>query len=606
MSDQPARTSNKIAAMPFSASASSTIRPNARDLNFWTIVRTRSMTIPTSTTGWVVALVVLILLVSGLLLFRALVLHNALVIGDEYRYRSESTPGLSRALLFEPHQLNPKPNLIYLTIMQLSGLFGPAATYGLAKIMNWLAFMGSAIPIFFVARAVTGSARRGLAVAIVSLLLPDGLFIAYYMPEAFYRLGFWLVVAIFVLMPRRDGMARAIVLGLSIAVLFYIKPHALMVLVAVGIGESLLLLRSGKRRLVRSFSFGGVFLLTFVAAVVLIQLALADHPSFNVLGEYKPIAENILGLHSTVSPDYVRTWMRWLGWNLLAVVAISGFGLFVVAQRAWRATDRQVLASPQKSGFYVFIVVYAFLVLMAISKTTTDANEGFRLHFRYYDCVFPAFLIVLLDPAWRPTSLMTRAIGAATWVGAAFVLLFFARKLYPGFEYAYLADAPALAIIHAPAWVRAGLILLVIWVAVAYLELSSRRGVYAGVLLGASLIVSQVESARLTIRDDQRIPSAAAYRMLASLAGDGSLGAGTIVARNGGEAFSLLFHIAAAPRLVIRSTESPVDLADFQQGQWVFLASPLYQLREQKLVVFGSQYGTFVPLSKAAVEAVQA
>ena len=182
---------------------------------------------------------------------------------------------------------------------------------------------------FSVSYNTIGSVGLSAFCALLSLIFPDSQYTTYFMPESFYRLGFWLAIWLFVTPCFKPvSLLRAALLGATIGFLYYIKPHALFVLFAICGSEVLFCVRrlhlEYKARAAFVLTVAGTFTCIAAGIGVLSYAATGE----GALGGYY---EQILAFFGVSLGDFLGVAVsigQVIGWHIVAIMFVGG--LFAV------------------------------------------------------------------------------------------------------------------------------------------------------------------------------------------------------------------------------------------------------------------------------------
>jgi phosphoglycerol transferase len=365
-------------------------------------------------------------------------------LGDEATYLLESRHFLKwdlvRSLGYVPY-----PGLVFLAIASLFAHSSHA--YLLIKVWNAACLAAAVLPAFFVARRVMPSGSA-MAAALLVTVVPSTIYGTYFTPEATYILVFWTFTALAVAAlqaPRRHGLAAAA--GVTGAVAFLVKPHALALLVsyAVAAGALWLLARRTARRsrrtanadaFVAGWTTGGsgrslvVNVGWFAIAALLTLVALgrvfaSDGSAAFDLALYS----NLLGVtQSSWQLSNVASLAQLLALHAAAIVSALAIPLplFVALM------NRDTAAADADAGVLaVFSAVTVSTLVIMTAKATVDfhvlygaTNTADRLHLRYYSFAFPLLIFVgasrLPDraPEGSPRLILSAAIAIVATVAS--------------------------------------------------------------------------------------------------------------------------------------------------------------------------------------------
>jgi len=338
------------------------------------------------------------------------------------------------------------PSYLYLALFSYTNSCGEGFLE-CARLFNSVLFLASAPFIYLVARRMMRPSLACIS-ALLSVAGPANLYTLYFMPEASYFLGFWLLTWSVLRFHDRPSAARGLTSGALLGVLVLIKMHGLFVMPAL----CLFLVWSAyaRRTEVGGWLYGAARALALViAAAAAVRFGLGYWlagsnglslfgPLYSAQAGNSPIAGQSLLQVLGTALRVLRGHLMGLG-VLFAVplCALLAFGL----GRSWRE------ASPPLRALAVYMVLMiASLVGVTVMFTVTVSGTGFdtdqRLHMRYYDFALPLltiFIAAQVDAAARlKRSLM---LPLALVMGAA--LLYTAWRLTADYT-PLISDAPSL------------------------------------------------------------------------------------------------------------------------------------------------------------------
>jgi phosphoglycerol transferase len=390
------------------------------------------------------------------------------IFGDEWTYSS--------AARLEPFSAAIIPNYLYYSAYAVTGQCG-TASLECARSLNALFYIAAAPFIYLIARQLA-SRPVAAVVALLSVLRPANSYTAYFMPEAMYYAGFWLLTwTCFNYLRRPSALAMfgsALVLGL----LTMVKVHALFLLppwvvfmVYASWSASRMSPDARPRSLLRGLaslaaapraadgtglllrSLGWLAAALLAAAIVRFGLGylFAGKSGLHLLGVmYSGQSQGKPALMSVIP-----TALQNLEGHMLGIVLMLGLpfaALLLGVSPALRRTPQQrTLAAMGVYTVLMFGALLAITTLFTASVAGHGAESNARLHMRYYDFVLPLLLLIAAGhtapapepwssrPAQEP-SFIARLLAAAPAVAVA---LYGATYLLPAFAPSYI-DSPEL------------------------------------------------------------------------------------------------------------------------------------------------------------------
>ena len=454
----------------------------------------------------------LTILASAMYLFSKVQNINPIILGDEYIY-SFNARNFS---LFEPSPLGNYSNPLFELVFSSVELCG-SGFYTCAKGLN-IFFLG--VFIFLVLFALRNFIPIWIAglVAPALMLSPLGAYSSMFLPESLMFAGIGL--AFFFLLEAIDnpGYRPWVFLGLSMAAVTSVKPHALMfvfgIFIFLGITKS-----SAFYSFREKVSKVLLVALVFIFGRLSLGFLLAGPSGFDILGRYvndstvdKVLGEEATGPAST-GQSPMQTSLEQFPEQFfslaLATLAFTGLALVLIAgSMAWlpgfRVSDER-LAAATFSVAISYVVYLIGVALFAGWVSGTGDDHSARVLMRYLDVMIPIISIVGLangfvaqsnSSSMAPSFLRWPvAVGAIAISNFAFTD-FFSRKEIQ------IADAPFLAglITSSDAIMFGGVVLAVSIAAWAAFPRTAGYGVASLVIvasiLGGNAALSQYELAR--------------------------------------------------------------------------------------------------------------
>lgn len=369
-----------------------------------------------------------------------LILRNTgaypVVFADEWLY--------SKSARLQPLSESQLPSYLYLWLFGLSNACGEGFLQ-CARVLNAVLFVASAPFIYLVARPLTG-ARAAAIIAALAMLSPVSSYTAYFMPEAMYYFGFWVVTYLLL----RPGALRApwsatlgygLLAGVLFGLLSLIKVHALFLL------PPLCVYIVCARRAAGGASAGATAANWLVAGAAAALLAVATTFAVKAALAYALAGPVGLSLFGSFYGGHVNNSGHGLGrllapfaHNLLghsmALLLLFAFPLLMLAGAAASGAVRRAIG-PQGRALLLWTLLMlggALGMTVAYTASIADAgpNEIIRLHLRYYDFTFPLLMIagVAVAGAGAHASVRLRAVLAGP---AALLLVLATAALLPAF-----------------------------------------------------------------------------------------------------------------------------------------------------------------------------
>ncbi len=347
---------------------------------------------------WALALPIALACVAWLLYQRNFGLHP-IVFADEWYY--------SKMARLIPLADAIVPSYLYLW------MFGATAACGDAYLEcargGNLGFFLAASPFVYLTARRFASSPVAFAVALLAALAPLNVYTAYFMPEATYYFGFWVLSWVALTRGHWHPALQALVLGVLLGTMSLVKVHALFLLPALC---PFLLYASWNRGgpwLLRGLAMAAGAAAVTVGVKFGLGWLLAGDAGLSLLGPFYQGSVNAeRSKLALIAPAFVNG-----RGHLAALALLYGVPLAIVLYELCARVLR--VRGDERNPLHV----YALLMLgaaagMTVLYTSTLAVPGskevLRLHLRYYSFVFP-LLAIVAAAAIRPR---TGANAAAT------------------------------------------------------------------------------------------------------------------------------------------------------------------------------------------------
>jgi phosphoglycerol transferase len=343
------------------------------------------------------------------------------VMADEWTY--------NYAARLLPLAESPLPSYLYLGLFGSTSACGPAFL-SCARMLNVLLFLASAPLIYSVARSMV-PAPAAVGLALLAVLGPVNSYTAYFMPEASYFTGFWLVTWCVLRFHQHPSPVRAVAVGAALGILALVKVHAMFLLAPVLLTMAwsawTAAPASAGQRLQR---MAGAVLLVFGTALLLrfgIGYLVAGSEGLSLMGKlYREQSEWSVKLRKPPA-QLLELALGNLQGHVLGLALLAGLPLAALLaegagklQRAAPAVDPA--GARQRSGFalYTALTLMALVAVTALFTASVAGNGPHetiaRLHLRYYDFALP------LLPLFAASQLYGEAPARTLRVIAALVL----------------------------------------------------------------------------------------------------------------------------------------------------------------------------------------
>lgn len=534
-----------------------------------------------------------------LLFLRNSRLTTPMILGDEYYYSRQMDPQFSPEDIIRTSQV-PVPRSLILAVWH-GGFHNPSDVYFTAKCRNALLFACLLAPLFSIARRLGVSPGHSVFLAGMGMLLPFHLYTSFFMPEPAFALTFWLAVAAYLAAAESPSVPRLSLCGLALAAHFLVKPHG--VILAATILVVHLISAARERRLDRfrrGLVEGGILLVTFLLLVIAGGLFLSGHSVS--LGLYGSLPGKLAGTQPTLAAFDLATFLGIAGTHALIVLGIFGWTVPWVFWRA-RSGDRPDQAAAR---FSTLIAFYLPVQILFVSWYTLTNGEAGRLHLRYYDFAFPAFLLLMGAPLTRQPGRTVRWVCAALGAAAA-VAFWWGPAKDPGAEIraAFYCDAPELILVHAGPAVRGVLLAACVLGGVALIRSnrSSQAGRVAGqIFLSLVILASAVLLHQNLLRQNLRIESEREAGLWLRLMVPPELWReGAAVGAEKGRLFATLFFFPGTPEVIPLQKDSTINLqALARRYAWVYLQTGTrYRLKRfSRFPSLASRHGVLIDLTR--------
>ena len=388
------------------------------------------------------------------------------IMADEWSYsRMSRLQELGESIL---------PSWLYLWMARGSNACG-ARFYDCIHAANVLFMVAAAPFVYGIGRQVAG---RGiaLAMAVAATLAPLNLYTTYFMPETFYYFGFcvlsWVALAGVAWHPLRWSLALGVVLG----VLSLIKVHALFLVPPLVL-----------YMLYARWSVGGRWLLPALGAVALTLAAgtvvkfglgwrIAGEAGLHLLGGFYQANANSAGartMEETLGPILVSA-----QGHLMVLAMLVPLPLAITLHALLRKPVRHPAASHDAGTGRLQVwtllaagatVSVTILFTASLVSPHAPADEGWRLHMRYYSFVLPLLWLIAAATLGRREEPMQAGRPLLRWIIAGVIALLMLLALVKLPSYAYNpVDGPDIFKFKADSWrgrviIAIGLATLLAW-----------------------------------------------------------------------------------------------------------------------------------------------
>ena len=295
------------------------------------------------------------------------------------------------------------PNYLYYAIYSVTKLFG-SDFLNAARVMNSFFFTLTALFICLIARMGCGKALS-VFIAFVSVMMPFSLPVGFFMPEALYIMGVWVILWLAMRYRDSDPVRQGLLLGASIGVLMLIKVHALFLV--PGLIIYLILTISPDFSLASLKKSGAASVCAVVSAIgvkLLLGVLFAGTKGLSLLGSaYTDFT--ILGLGLVDLYNYVWYTVYNLFGHLLGFCLLLGFPCVLVLTVIFTCRRAAKEGGETSLLYRMAVICLAFTLPLVAMSSGFSAMVNmifphlfppgrFEIQARYYSFLFPAFVLV--------------------------------------------------------------------------------------------------------------------------------------------------------------------------------------------------------------------
>lgn len=365
------------------------------------------------------------------------------VFADELLY--------STAARLEPMKQAVLPSYVYFALFGATNACGPAFL-SCARGLNVALFVAAAPFIYLCARRFCDRAPA-LCITAFALFSPVNSYVFYFMPEATYFFGMWVLMWFALTRYDRPGAGYGVGLGVLFGLLSMVKAHALFIMPAQCV--FMLFLGWRERALVARIIAIAAMLITFAVVREGLGYLLAGPAGLDLLGSFYGTAakDNQQGsrIAQLLPPAFVSLKGHLLTLMLLVPLPLAAL-LWSAGQRSVRADHHR--AATLLGATLLFAAPFGLTVMYTASIAHVE-NEATRLHLRYYSYALPLLLMIGaagLDQATAQARRWPRAILAAL-AGAA--LLYAMYRLRIEYRPNYIDSPEIMAFFQRRPWMIA-------------------------------------------------------------------------------------------------------------------------------------------------------
>jgi hypothetical protein len=520
-----------------------------------------------------VALAVVVV-VAIVLVAKNLMIDNSVIFQDEYVYRAWSDLAFSRHRLLDAAIVPAIPNRLFVWVYGIT-TYGGLNRYDLAQLLNVVFWGVGTVATTALARHVGVQGWRLVTLAVALSLLPWSAYTKYFMPEAMYAGIYLLGILVLVKAVDRDRWQLFAVFGFITGLLYFVKPHGLIVL---GIDMVFLLtLRARWRKI-------GAFVVGLAVALILVRRVTPKlpHPPGSSLGVYTLILQRQLdhlllargaALDMLSNLAYVSIGHLMMFFMLCGMPFVAALGIIIPRFKLWEggAVNLRTLA--------LYLILSTFVLFAVAVVFTVLAGELGHIHSRYYIFIWPLWACM---GAVATQGHFTRrgAVLASVLTTAATCAVVIAGSTYSEvIHLSFVSGSPEWGIVFAPEFLMTTCLLALLAASLYSVWKKSRD---AHVWLCAFAIVGAVSTVMAAIgqRTDFRNSFTDGRDAIAvqQVLGRDVLERSLVIGRDIGEVDKFLFFLQATPYIswVTDSTDIATAVAAHPQADRVILLAPVY------------------------------
>jgi phosphoglycerol transferase len=288
-------------------------------------------------------------------------------------------------------------SFFYLTLYKLSNICGDAFLQ-CARLFNAILFI-AAIPFIYMVATLATSRKNAAFIAAIAALLPINTYTAYFMPESLYFFFFWFITWTLFSLSMNKPYIYGGTVGFLLAVMTMVKPHAFFLIPPLCL---FILCRAWdtSRPNWTACASKVIFILIIVALLLRLSIgySLAGINGLSIFGNrYAGIAQSVFNLSDYIS--FIGKSALVLSNHITALVIMFFtpiLSLFFLKSPG----DGQTLSIDNARSLKIY-AASILITLIAVTSAFTIAVIGTgpyevinRVHMRYYNFIFPLFLII--------------------------------------------------------------------------------------------------------------------------------------------------------------------------------------------------------------------
>jgi phosphoglycerol transferase len=346
------------------------------------------------------------------------------VMGDELTYST-----FSRLL---PISESPVPNYLYLWVFSSTNACGPEF-YSCARLLNVFFVLVTAVFVYLIARRFL-SFGVSLFFSATVVVGPVSMYSAHFMPDSMF---FAFATAFVWLLLRASstdlGVKEYLILGVAIGVVSLVKPHGLFLLAAL---PALVICspESSRSRLQRFF----VSAIVSTGAALLVKLGIGFITAGenglalfrSAYGEFVPAVQGQLDLQDSSQLSTLTSLPLTIQNLILAVCVLFLVPVFATASAAMRSKSEK-LSELQALSIVLIALLATFVAAVAVFSFqlgSIDATQTLRVQLRYFEFLLILFSISAL--AYSKTQ-----HKSSSWIGAFAAISIAGLSLIWWFDY---------------------------------------------------------------------------------------------------------------------------------------------------------------------------
>lgn len=428
-------------------------------------------------------------LLSIFLIFRNLGLYPT-VLADEYTYSK-----LSRLL---PMKESTIPSYLYLKLYSITNYCGDNF-FECAKLINVILFV-SAIPFIYSTSRNVANNSTSIIVTLLTVIGPINTYTAYFMPESFYFLSFWIFSLFLIKLDSGSEKYRWIVAGAIYGISALIKPHSIFFLPAIIAYIIFIFFRDNLLFTKQSIIAAILFAISALVVKLLIGYLLAGPAGVTFFG---PLYDSIAISNSSDASRYAKILalaLENIKGHLLVIALIYGLPAAIAISLVINFLFNKSTSSQSKDlrnvkfenmAFFTLAVILNLILVVGLF-TASVASSGpyetpYRLHMRYYNFALPLFYIVAAGAisieGSAPNKYLRYIFGGIAIVSSIYAIYINLAPYTPS-----LIDSPEIRGFHTnllPFQILGGLLIMVLTAWIAF----DRLGIKIYLYLALPLIV---------------------------------------------------------------------------------------------------------------------